>query len=159
MSSGKFGHVTTAFNDVTGALISTAASKTDKKKYAEGWTLAFGTEAEKAAIRQQRIEEEQMATKTVFTFTIPFFEIILENIKVKYRILPGGHAGMDESSRTYPRFEVEEALYDGRDVRAFLTQKQLDALCIDVYFKTVAQVPDKPKPTPKKTKGGKNGNL
>lgn len=55
-------------------------------------------------------------------------------VKVKYKVLEGSFAGKDQSQRTYPYIEIQEAITDGRDVR-WLLDKQLEVDCLNDYVK------------------------
>lgn len=66
--------------------------------------------------------------KTVFKAEIDYLRIPLEGIQLKYRLLAG-------STKKKPQLEVEELLYDKRDIRFLLSQKQLDEMALTDYIK------------------------
>lgn len=72
--------------------------------------------------------------KTVYNTTLSYTPVILENLKLKYRVLPG--IGTGKNKAKYPPLEVESLLtQDNRDVRFLFSQKELDAMALNDYIK------------------------
>lgn len=79
--------------------------------------------------------------KTIFTTQFDHINVCLENVKVKYKILPSGETltkGKKKPKTDKIYVDIESVVCQGRDVSWLFSTKALEEYCVEDYKKQIA---------------------